>query len=202
MAAKTKRIMSRGVGASRVHRDPHAPDPYRHLRGLHVGGVKIETMPEDQVARLSYDHTDEAIEQRNRGKAETAAHVRGTGGDRAPVTAVDFERSVEQRRDFKEHGLEPWEAPDPMKQLAERHVAPGMAPKFLSPSQIDKRGLRGYEIVKDSDGQPVRVGRMLLGQMPEAKARARREHLRKAGSERLTAIEEEHQERQRELVGS
>jgi len=199
--AATKKIMSRGVGPSKLHRDPHAPDPYGHLRGLHVGGVKIETLPEEMVARLSFDHTDEAIEQRNAGKSETAGHVHAVGGDRARVTGGDFDRQVEERRDFCQGGVEPWEAPDPMKELAEQHVAPGMAPKFLSPIQIDKRGLRGHEIVKDSSGQPIKVGRMMLGQMPEPKARARREHYRKLGDARLAAISAENQERQRELVG-
>ena len=201
MATKAKKIMSRGVGPSKLHRDPNAPDPYLHLRGLHVGGVQIEQLPEEMVARLSYAHTDEAIEQRNAGKADTAVHVRGAAGDRAPVTGADFDRHLEERRDFREDGSELWEAPDLMKELAEKYVAPGMAPKFLSPMQIDKRGLRGYEIVKDSTGQPVKVGRMMLGQMPEAKARARKEHFRKKGSERLAAIEQENTERQRELVG-
>jgi len=201
MAAKTKKIISPGVGPSKVHRDPQAADPYKHLRGLHIGGVPIADISEDLVARLSYDHTDEAIAERNAGKAASAAHVRGAAGDRAAVTARDFDLSVEERREFRESGIEPWEAPDPMKELAEKHVGPGMVAKFLSPMQIDKRGLRGYEIVKDSGGQPIAVGRMMLGQMPEAKARARREHYRKLGDARLAAIKEENQERQRELVG-
>jgi hypothetical protein len=201
VAVKTKKIMSRGVGPSKVHRDPQAGDPYAHLRGLHIGGVPIADISEDLVARLSYDHTDEAIAERNAGKAESAVHVRSAAGDRAPVTAGDFDRSVEERRDFRQNQLEPWEAPDPMKELTEKHVPPGMAAKFLSPAQCDKRGLRGYELVKDSEGQPVKVGRMMLGQMPEPKARARREHYRKVGAARLAAIEEEHAERQRRLVG-
>jgi hypothetical protein len=199
--AATKKIMSRGVGSSKLHRDPNAPDPYRHLRGLHVGGVKIETLPEEMVAQLSIYHTDEDIEQRNRGKTHSEIEMLPIPGLRAPVTATDFERQVEERRDFRKNQVEPWEAPDVMKQLADEHVPKGMAPKFLSPMQIDKRGPRGYEIVKDSKGEPIKVGRMMLGQMPEVKARARREHYRKQGETRLAAINDENQERQRELVG-
>ncbi len=201
MATKEKKIMSRGVGESKIHRDPNAPDPYLHLRGLHVGGVKIETLPEEMVARLSYDHTDEGIEERNRGKVEGALHVRSRAGDRAPVTATEFERQVEERRDFRATGVETWEAPDPMKQLAAEHVPPGFAHRFLSEKQCDKRGMRGWEAVKDKAGQLVKVGRMFLGIMPEAKADARNRFFRAKGAARLAAIERQHEERQRELVG-
>ena len=197
----TKKIMSRGVGPSKLHRDPHAPDPYQHLRGLHVGGVLIEKLPEEMVSRLSYDHTDEAIEQRNAGKPGSVARVRAAGGDRAPVTATEFERQLDERREFRSEGPEPWEAPDLMKDLAERHVPPGFVPKFLSPMQCDKRGMRGWQAVRDKTGELVKIGRMFLGMMPEAKARARNEHYHKKSAERLAAIETQHQEHQRQLVG-
>jgi hypothetical protein len=199
----SKKIMVQGHGPSKVNRDPAARSAYEALKGLHVGGKAIEDLPEDMVIRLCYEHTDEAIAKRNQGKEPYGStRVQNLAGDCAPVTATDFDRQVEERRDFRgDENLETWEAPDPMKELAEKHVSKGMVPKFLSPSQIDRRGTRGYEIVKDSKGQPVKVGQMVLGQIPETKARARNEHFRKQGGERLAAVETNFKEQQRQLGG-
>jgi len=196
-----KKIMIQGVGPSKLNRDPKAPSPYEALKGLHVAGVKIEDLPENLVVKLSYQHTDESIAERNEGKAESVGRV--TSAARARVTASEFGRSVEERRDFRRDAETPqevYEAPDPMKEIVEAHVAPGMRAKFLSPGRVDRDGTRGYELVKNIKGELVRLGRMMLGVMPETKAKARSEFYRKKGSERLTAITEEHEERQRELV--
>jgi hypothetical protein len=195
-----KKIMTQGVGPSKLNRDPKAPSCYEALKGCHVAGVPIEELPESLVVKLAYQHTDEGIH------AWKAAMERGDGSDRpanrAPVTASEFGRSIEERRDFRRDAgpHEIFEAPDPMKELVEQHVEPGMRGKFLSPGRVDRDGTRGFEIVKDLKGEPVKMGRMVLGQMPEAKARARATFYQKKGSERLSAIEQEHKERQRELV--
>lgn len=198
-----KKIMVQGHGPSKVNRDPAARSAYEALKGLHVGGKPVEELPEEMVIRLCYEHTDEAIAKRNQGKEPYGStRVQSLAGDRAPVTATDFDRQVLERRDFREtENLQTWEAPDPMKELAEQYVAPGMVPKFLSPSQIDRRGTRGFDLVKDLSGRLVQVGRMILGQMPESKARARREHFRKQGGERLAAVETNFKEQQRQLGG-
>jgi hypothetical protein len=198
----SKKIMAQGIGPSKLNRDKNAPDdPYGPLKGLHVGGIPIEDLPVKLVVRLTKRHTDEAIAEHDARATGHGIQV-GSGG-RARVTATDFGKSVEERRDFRADAgpMEIFEAPDPMKELVDRHIQPGMRPKFMSPGRVDRDGTRGFEIVKNENGDPVRMGRMILGQMPEAKARARNEFYRKKGSERLAAIENEHEERQRELVG-
>jgi hypothetical protein len=196
----SKKIMVQGHGPSKVNRDPKAPSCYEALKGCHVAGVRIEELPENLVAKLAYQHTDEGIHEWK------AAMERGDGLDRPPkraaVTATEFGRSIEERRDFRQDAgrREIFEAPDPMKELVEEHIEPGMRAKFLSPGRVERDGTRGFEVVKDSKGDPVKMGRMVLGQMPEAKARARATFYQKKGSERLSAIEQEHKERQRELV--
>ena len=194
----SKKIMVQGHGPSKLNRDSKAPSCYEALKGLHVAGVPIEELPEILVVKLAYQHTDEGIHEWK------ASFERGEDrpAKRAAVTATEFGRSIDERRDFRNEAgpREIFEAPDPMKELVEQHVQPGMRGKFLSPGRVDRDGTRGFEVVKDSKGEPVRMGRMVLGQMPEAKARARATFYQKKGSERLSAIEQEHQERQRELV--
>ena len=64
----------------------------------------------------------------------------------------------------------------PMEEAVEKYGQPGMSAKFLSEFVIGVRGLRGYEIVKNEHGDPVKVGTPVMGQIPERMAAARREH--------------------------
>jgi hypothetical protein len=64
----------------------------------------------------------------------------------------------------------------PMEEAVARYGSPGMAPKFLSERCIDVLGLRGYRIVKDSNGDPVKVGKLIMGEIPLRMAENRRRH--------------------------
>ena len=64
----------------------------------------------------------------------------------------------------------------PMEEAVERYGQPGMATKFLSERCIGVLGLRGYELVKDEKGNVVKVGTLMMGQIPERMANARRDH--------------------------
>lgn len=199
----SKKIMSRGVGPSRLNRDPNAPRPDESLMKLHVAGTLVKNLPLGMQSKICYEHTDEAIEERNRGKVASAARVTGAGGDRARSTGSDFDWQVEERRAFRSDAgpAEIYSAPDVMKELADEHVPAGMTPKFLSPIKVDREGTRGYEIVTDGKGEPVKMGRMMLAQMPEAKSKSRKEFYWKKGDHRLKEVHEQYQEQQRELVG-
>jgi hypothetical protein len=188
--AKGTKIMAQGVGPSKLNRDATACyDPFAALCGLHFGGKPVEAMPEADVARLAYQHSDEAIAARNAGKVDSAARV----------TAGPFEKSVAARRDFRQAQKEPWEAPNPMGEIADAHTPPGMTPKFLSPAKLDREGPRGYEIVKNAAGDLVRLGRMVLGIMPKERSKLRADHYRGLGNARLKRIEQENEEQQRAL---
>jgi len=64
----------------------------------------------------------------------------------------------------------------PMEEAVARYGTPGMAPKFLSERCIGVLGLRGYVIVKDERGDPVKVGTLIMGEIPIRMAEARRRH--------------------------
>jgi len=64
----------------------------------------------------------------------------------------------------------------PMEEAVAKYGQPGMAVKFLSERCIGVLGMRGYEMVKDEKGDVVKVGTLMMGQIPERTAAARRDH--------------------------
>lgn len=64
----------------------------------------------------------------------------------------------------------------PMEEAVMRYGTPGMAPKFLSERCLGVLGMRGYEIVKNEHGEPVRVGTLIMGEIPLKMAERRQRH--------------------------
>lgn len=62
-----------------------------------------------------------------------------------------------------------------LRDTVERYARPGMAYKFLSARCMDILGMRGYTIVKDERGDPVKAGTLFLGEIREEIAEARRQ---------------------------
>jgi hypothetical protein len=146
------------------------------LEGLHVNGEPIEEwaehMPEEIVRRMSYPLTDEGQDEQARIASDRS--MRGNLG--RPMTDAE-DRKLKQYQADRRGGMEPWEASHPLNDVAARHVGPGMRPKFLSDKRVTKEGghTRGFEVVKHN-GDPVRVGGLVLAQMPEEMAQRRNTH--------------------------
>lgn len=64
----------------------------------------------------------------------------------------------------------------PMEEAVQKYGRPDMAPKFLSERCIGVLGMRGYVVVKDERGDPVKVGTLIMGEIPLRMAEARRRH--------------------------
>ena len=168
----TKKPMVQGVGESKNFGDLDAPAFPDALRGRHVGGRPVEELPADVWSLLSVYHTDEDIEERNRGKVESAARELPT----SPNGAVYGEegKKITERRDFLRDNPDSEAAPNPMLELKDKHIKPGMRARFLSSTRVAKEGnyTRGYELVMEN-GTPVKLGTLLLAQTTEQNARAR-----------------------------
>ena len=65
---------------------------------------------------------------------------------------------------------------NPMREAVAQYGQPGMAVKFLSERCMTVLGMRGYEIVKKLNGDPVKIGTLFMGHLPEAMAERRRQH--------------------------
>lgn len=182
---KEKAPVIAGIGESRTFNNPDPAeqlDPLRSIRGCHVGGKPVEELPEDVAHLLTYDHTDEGIEARNAERQESAARV-----------TDPLDKQIEGRA----RATEPWEAPDPMGDLVKEHVKPGERARFLSGPVCDLKGTRGFELVKDEYGREVRLGRLMLGVMPEDRAKQREKHYqritRELETEKATEYQEQHE---------
>jgi hypothetical protein len=77
---------------------------------------------------------------------------------------------------------------------------PGMSYKFLSQRCMDVLGLRGYVIVKDDCGDPVKAGTLYLGKIPMAVAEGRRRKYSEESEQRVKDAEEEYLVEQDRLV--
>lgn len=141
----------------------------------HVGGVLVRELPVEVQGKILYQQTDEGIAEANEGKQEA----------RARVVTDEYRKSLDHRRDRILEGQEPWQAPNAMKELAEKHVRPGFTPRFLSPAMIDKRGMRGWEPVLDENGNQVKARNMILAEMPKDAAERRNKHFRDKGKDAL-----------------
>jgi hypothetical protein len=83
---------------------------------------------------------------------------------------------------------------NPMRALVDRYCEPGMSPKFLSPRCIDVLGKRGYEIVKDEHGDPVKCGTLIMGVIPTEWAERRRAHFAEISQEAVREQESSYYE--------
>jgi hypothetical protein len=165
--------------------------------GWTVNGVAVDSLPDPHA--IPYAITDQAIEERN-----ARPNVRPPSGIRLGADPV--EKAIQERRDGLEAGMETWEAADPFRETAERHVQAGHRPRLLSPAKVEKEGLRGWKPVVSENGDPVKVGNMILASMPEQRAEARERHY--AGKTRVAVqkvhdkYREEHKAGMSELGGS
>jgi hypothetical protein len=65
---------------------------------------------------------------------------------------------------------------NPMREAVARYGRPGMAVKFLSDRCNQVLGMRGYEVVKDERGDPVRIGTLIMAEIPLDWAERRLQH--------------------------
>ena len=82
----------------------------------------------------------------------------------------------------------------PMEEAVARYGTPGMAPKFLSERCIGVLGLRGYKVVMDERGDPVKVGTLIMGEIPMRMAEARRRHYAKESEDDVRGMGEAYED--------
>jgi len=91
---------------------------------------------------------------------------------------------------------------NPMRVAVERYSKPGMAVKFLSDRCMDVLGMRGYVIVKDERGDPVRIGTLYMGEIPQDWADRRRQHFADLSIDAVKEQEESYYEEAARKIAS
>ena len=149
-----------------------------------MGGKLVGDLPENVIALLSFDHTDEGIAARNAGKSDTRVSV----GD--PL----HKQLQHKKDDVLDRGMEAWEASDPMKELLDKYKRPGFRNRFLGDLTVKNRGMRGWKPVIGENGDPVKLGNLFMSEMPEEKAKQRNKHYQELGNRRLEQVQKEYVE--------
>jgi hypothetical protein len=187
---KSDKPTSTGVGDSKIFAAPDGTfEPLRDWSTLTVNG---EPIPENLWATLPYRFTDQGYEELNGGPKV-----------RAQVVAGPKEKGLERMRDFR-MAAPPEDCDlqaDPMKELVNTHIPPGMHGRFLSARRVGKEGngTRGYEIVRNEKGEPVKYGSMILGQIPQEIADSRGQRNVKRSRDQEQAIRQRPRELRDEL---
>jgi hypothetical protein len=158
--------------------DVLTPQESNGERALTVNGKPI---PLEFAHLIAFEATDQGI-------AEREAALEGKPRACVQFISDEWDKTLQQR----EAATSTWDSPDPMRDAIESVREPGMAYKFLSPRVTAKKGLRRYEVVH-KNGEPVKVGEMVLGAMPEDLRRKRNAHYQAIGNDDLRQVEQQYQ---------
>jgi hypothetical protein len=91
---------------------------------------------------------------------------------------------------------------NPMVALVQKYGKEQMSVKFLSAQCNDRLGLRGYEITKDENGDVVKMGTLIMGQIPTEWAERRRQHFADASVDAVKEQEEAYEDSARREIAS
>jgi len=209
-----KRTAPKSPAAKRAPRKASAP------QGAKPGAAGADP-------RLPHRYTDDGIDERNErlaregrlaegpsvavrsrdAKAEAIASDIQQGRRRAaprgdvPDMSADMRERLDRIEDkYQGESVEPWMVADPLAEVAQRHRRPGMVQRFVTEDTLDKRGKRGFELVRDQAGNVPRVGRLLLAEMPEAMAKRRNAHFRGEAERQLKDMLPANQERLQQVA--
>lgn len=157
----------------------------------HVNGIPVSSLPPHVSNMITFAMTDEGIAEANGRKVDSQGRTHS--GARVLMNE-GFDQAIEKRK----RATEAWMGGDPLAEAADKYRTPGMRMRGLGPNVIGKKGMRGWETVKDpKTGDVVKIGHMILGQMPEEDAEIRNKHFRDQGNtefqqaaERLQADQE------------
>lgn len=190
---KRQRQEEAGIPDSKAFVAPEAervPSGVDRILACHINGALISTLNLDPqvLAALDYFSTDEGIAEKNArpNVREPSGIEQGEG---------PWEKALQQKRDdVLDRKYDSYEARDPLREVAEQYAQPGMRSKFLSEKKTKDGGNRDYEVVKQANGDPVKVRGMLLGHIPERVAVARNKHYQQRGTQLLKQLDEKYKQ--------
>jgi hypothetical protein len=83
---------------------------------------------------------------------------------------------------------------DPLREAVQKYGSPGMAPKFMAANCIATLSMRGYRIVRDETGDPVKVGTLIMTEIPQRIADRRRQAAAQESIDSVREAEQTYQE--------
>jgi len=144
-----------------------------------VNGKPIAELPQSHM--LAYQHTDQFFAMRAKqveGRVASGISVSDNVRQKTYMRSGEGEDLTLRDREVPKHlaewadliqgrGYDANKPADPMKAIADKYTQNGFVPRFLHPDNVENSVTEGYRVVKKADGEPVRYGRMILGEMPK-----------------------------------
>jgi len=170
----------------------NGPAPSNPPRVLHVNGKPI---PVHFQHAITYEMTDEGIAELNARRVEPSGVQLGDG-----PWEKNLQRRMDLANDDNQVSREVWDGTDPAVEAVKEFGKPGFAHRLLSPQRIKSKGYRNWKPVVAPNGDPVTVGTMILGAMPESKKRVRQQHYANLAREAVEEAEAQIQDAQDRII--
>lgn len=106
---------------------------------------------------------------------------------------VEMGRDAEDKQIFDrldDDEFDPLSESDPLRAAVKAYGRPGFANKLLSDRVCNIQGTRGYQPVMDGKGNIVKIGNMMLGEIPQALADKRQRRNVQMAEESLQTVQE------------
>lgn len=181
---KKEQELAPAFGPLDPNRPPQVDPAFGHLLSgrsneeLYAKQAELNKLRAEQgLPRIEFGRSEEEKKTVARAHGE---HVKGLSKHH-PTLEVALENWGDLEND-------PLGQSDPLAALKEKFGGPGVALKLISPSVSEHLGSRGYKQVKDSNGDPVKCGKMMLGYMPEKFAQKRRDDARDRANARIRTV--------------
>lgn len=214
---------STGFGESKIFAAPEGSFPKAEgeieILDCHVAGMSVRDLPRDSQLRILYQQTDEGIAwyEANRHKLENRDAPAGPQGRGMRVAglgeATDEEDKllVKYRDELAADNDGLHLATDPFADVVAENVPPGFRGLMMSERQCKDKGMvRGvlkYEKLLKKDPatgrmEPVTIGGMFLGVVPEVTAqKAERHYARLQAEKQVSAVEKVTEQTERVMSG-
>lgn len=186
--SKPRKAVGAGVGESKTF--AAAPGSFEPNPVRHAGDRPIGTGTFDHL--LASQHSDE---QQAENDLKPKAQI--------SVVRDAFEKKTyDEYTDDRKHTFKPWMTTNPMQAIANRHCPRGHAPRFLGERKVQVDGLRGWEPVIDSKGDPIKLGNMTLASMPREMADERNNDFRRLDADKISRMRDETNEQTSRLANA
>jgi hypothetical protein len=140
-----------------------------------VNGIPVSSLPIEVANLITYSMTDQGIAEANASKLDSKG--RPHSGVQVLINE-GFDQQIRRRAAAED--IE--DSEDPLLDARNKYNQPGFRYRGLSPTVIRKKGMRNWEAVMDSRGEPVTAGNLILAKMPIERAEKRNKKYRDEGN--------------------
>ena len=124
------------------------------------------------------------------GSMVAEAYRKEKGIPKVEAGADAFDKQVDG---FGDVDFDPLGVTNPMLAVQKAFQKPGMQLRLMSEFVVGRNGTQKYQVVKDGRGDPVKVGKMTLAEIPDRFVEARKKAVQAVTNEQVKGIKTRHQ---------